>query len=567
MEFAWFWEFWHRCKESARDGNLQRAIHEIGSHWTEWYSWEARPAEKLALALLGANVPAQRRFVQWLMRRWARDEKWLDHHRRAARFVLFQLAQRAPFDNWVTLRPYRDGYPTRSYRAITLPANNTGTVANVNFLQAVAIPREKSEDVIISEDFSRTRPKQVASAVDDAWLAARSLLGGTGLVGFLTLWLLLGRRPYPRLRRVVLGVLWTVIGALILFLWRGPDQGAELVRWIWTLLTLCSLVILWNFVETSACILSAVRHGRTLARLLEASQIRLRLPPGINVSEPGSLGLPVCFSILVAIYDANPELARKSRIWRQLFRELRKQNGAATGTMARWGLVGSVAGLPEKLEAALRDPGIHHVIVPRQRHSYTWRVNTLVHRLKSKETPAQQELQAQQEPKAQQEPRLKVHGCWCMAEAALISGGFTGFFPFVRNATIALVSVVIAAALPQFGCIIDPPPRPGLIAPTWRDARFGVWVSLATNRPQCFCADFVSRYWANRRGVEVKKYNDGRPPRAEISFHKRSDPTTQNQHDGDVFIWRWRRFMGREFSGSIQEGAFSLSGIDDNPLE
>src|SRR6185312_13107537 len=71
--FIWFWTFWHWSTESFRSGALSRGpLIGVGGHWDEWYRHEATVDEQQQIVEVGLDPVAQRQFVVWLARRWAR---------------------------------------------------------------------------------------------------------------------------------------------------------------------------------------------------------------------------------------------------------------------------------------------------------------------------------------------------------------------------------------------------------------------------------------------------------------------------------------------------------------
>src|SRR5262249_33975102 len=152
---------------------------------------------------------SQRLFARWLARHWARETHGREN-RLIPRFVLGQLAQVPPFKAWPAFEPYRGKYGTLGISAIVLEEQSRGEPEDVRRIEALILPAAADDHSIVPEGF------QAADAeLDTPRSAAMSLLAGKGLLQFLLLWLVGGRRPYPRWFRRTLTFGWMAVFGLI----------------------------------------------------------------------------------------------------------------------------------------------------------------------------------------------------------------------------------------------------------------------------------------------------------------------------------------------------------------
>src|SRR5882672_10616643 len=239
MQFVWFWTFWHWSKESFRAGCLLRSpLHGIGGHWDEWFRHEASKNDLDAIKETGRSEVVQRQFIRWLVRHWAREAHGREN-RMIPRFVLGQLAHLPPFKAWSSFEKYRKSYGGIGVSAVVLAEQSRGETEDVRTVEALLLPADSTDQAIVPEGFQAT-----AAELDPPLSAAKVLLCGKGLLIFLALWIVGGRRPYPRWISVALLLGWMAVVGLILFLLAGPEPGGRLIRFSATLGALwCGLVL------------------------------------------------------------------------------------------------------------------------------------------------------------------------------------------------------------------------------------------------------------------------------------------------------------------------------------
>src|SRR5262245_11805669 len=184
MQFVWFWTFWHWSKESFRAGRLLRSpLQGIGSHWDEWFRYEASENDLKAIEESGRSEISQRKFVRWLTLHWARETHGREN-RMIPGFVLGQLAHLPPFKAWPAFESYRTNYGIAGVSAIVLAEQSQGEPEDVRRIDALILPGEPGDQPIASDGF------QIADAELEApRSAAMSLLAGKSLLQFLLLWI------------------------------------------------------------------------------------------------------------------------------------------------------------------------------------------------------------------------------------------------------------------------------------------------------------------------------------------------------------------------------------------
>jgi hypothetical protein len=554
MHFVWFWTFWHWSKESFRQGSLLRSpLHGIGSHWDEWFRHEASDRELKAIEESGRTEARQRQFVTWLFRHWAREIEWRDH-RTIPRFVLSQLAQVPPFKQWAGLEKYRTRPSLAGVAALVLAEDSPGQADDVRTVAAVALPDEPTGQAVVSEGF-QTEATELAAARS----AARSLLRGKGLLIFLGLWIIGGRRPYPRWWSIALLMGWAAVLGLILFLWLGPEPGEQLRIFSAALAALWGGLILAAAVVVARQCFRAWRVGGELSTRLEHSQVRLRLPGGLTL-KGGSAGLPFCLNTLLALYGACPQAVRDSWLWQRFFRRMRANAGcwAGTGVVTADGYLKPVV-IEPKLRACLKHGRITQILTPYQ----SGVSQPVIDRLAKASTPTakKEALAAFPSSKrlgyAAERPQLSPHRCRHVAQAMMALGQFTYPGQMATNLLALTVSTMIFWALPDLRSILWPHLAPTAVPPA-SSSPYDLWVSLNTKHPEYFSVVLESGYWSNRR-AEVKRYGGPTPSvRAEIHFHRLTGRTTANEDDGDVWIERRRRFLTREFNPGERVGHYSI---------
>jgi hypothetical protein len=553
LRFVWFWTFWHWSTESFRSAALLRSpLQGIGSHWDEWYHHEADASERKAIDAVGGSVFEQRRFVCWLARHWAREARWRDEQL-PGRFVLAQLSRVAPFDKWTAFDKYRTTYAAPGIAAIVLNEESDGEAADVRPVEAVALPLDDdaAAGTVVADGF------QIDSGdLSTARRAALSLLGGKGLLIFLSLWTLIGERPYPRYLRVLLAAGWIGVVALMVRLLVGPDPGDQLVTLEAVLFALWSLLVVTSLATVGALTVKAWLMGRELKKRMATLQLRLRMNGGLSV-HGGSAGLAFCLNDLLAVYRSHPRVANRSWLWERFFFRLRRasETWAATGIVSAEGKVDHVV-LEPKIRACLRNPAITDVLTPWQREGR----QSLIDRAAATTKPVRRSAASGEMVYAfASGPRkMRGHRCRHAAQSIIAIGDFASKSQLTANVLALAVTVVMALALPDIRNVLQPPTPPRAVAPG-SPSPYYLWVSLDTKRPEAFRAALESGFWSNRR-ADVFAYGgaDG-SSRAEMRLSRHPRQTSIDEQDGIVWIERRRTFLGREFQPGERVGSYPLS--------
>jgi multisubunit Na+/H+ antiporter MnhF subunit len=553
LRFVWFWTFWHWSTESFRSAALLRSpLQGVASHWDEWYQHEADENERKAIDAVGGSVFEQRRFVCWLARHWAREARWRDEQL-PGRFVLAQLSRVAPFDKWTAFDKYRTTYAAPGIAAIVLNEESAGEAADVRPVEAIALPLDDdaAAGTVVADGF------QIDSGdLSTARRAALSLLGGKGLLIFLSLWTLIGERPYPRYLRVLLAAGWIAVVALMARLLVGPDPGDQLVTLEAVLFALWSLLVVTSLATAGALAFKAWLMGRELRKRMATLQLRLRMNGGLSV-HGGSAGLAFCLNDLLAVYRSHPRIGNRSWLWERFFVRLRgaSETWAATGIVSAEGKVDHVV-LEPKIRACLRNPAITDILTPWQpeaRQSLIDAAAATTKPVRRSATGGEMVYAFASGPR-----KMRGHRCRHAAQSIIAIGDFTSKSQLTANILALAVTVVMALALPDIRNVLQPPAPPRAVAPG-SPSPYYLWVSLDTERPEAFRAALESGFWSNRR-ADVFSYGgaDG-SSRAEMRLSRHPRQTSIDERDGVVWIERRRTFLGREFQPGERVGSYPLS--------
>lgn len=556
LGFVWFWTFWHWSAEGFRSGALLRSpLHGIGSHWDEWFRNEASSADREAIEHAGGSRFEQRRFVCWLARRWAREAQWRGDAP-PARYVLAQLSRVSPFESWPAFEKYRTTYGARGISAIVLDEESQGESTDVRSVEAVALPadEDRAAPTITSEGF-----KAESGDLNAARKAAMGMLGGRGLLVFLALWIVTGRRPYPRWLSIGLGLAWLTVAALIVRLLIGSDPGNRITVVFGILLGLWSALVLTALAVSTGLAVQAWRVGSNWKKQLERSQTRLRINGGLAL-QGGSAGLAFLLNTMLATYRAHPRSPTRSWLWERFFRKLRSDGAgwAATGAVNEQGAVDRVV-LEPKLRACLRHPSIAHVLTPWQPEASQAAVDRLARG--RVETVSERVPGPGMTPVfASEKRRLRSHRCVHAAQSIMAIGDFTRGSQIAVNVLALAMSIVMLTALPDLRNVLSPPPSPAVVSPG-SPSPYYLWVSLDTGHPEAFNVVLESGFWSNRR-AEVASYEGANGSvRAELRLNRVSFQTTGDEEDGTVWIERRRKLLGREFESGERIGSYSFSYI------
>jgi hypothetical protein len=556
MQFVWFWSFWHWSKESFRAGRLLRSpLQGIGSHWDEWFCHEASERDLRSIEETGRSEASQRRFIRWLARHWT-TEAHGPQNRMIPRFVLGQLAHLPPFKAWRTFEKYRSNYGIAGVAAIVLAEQSRGEPDDVRRIEALVLPAESGDQSIASDGF------QIADGeLEASRSAAMSLLAGKRLLQFLLLWIVGGRRPYPRWLRMALSIGWTAVVALILFLLFGPEPGERLVLFGASLGALWCMLMLIAAGIVARESFRAWRLGAQLKMRLARSQVRLRMNGGLTL-KGGSAGLPFCLNTLLALYAVQPDCARHSWIWSRFFRIMRSDaaSWAATGVVTGTGRITPVV-IEPKIRACLQHGGVRHLLSPNQSdggQQAIQRVGNATVAPAGLSLPRHPIIVAAPLGFAAERPSLRNYPCRNTAQSMMASGGFRDRWQIAANVFALAISIVMLVALPDLRSLLLPHQPPVAVEPA-SPSPYYLWISLDTKHPAYFSAVLDSGYWSNRRS-NIQRHGGINPSvRAEFQLHRLTGVTAAKEEDGVVWIERRRRFLSREFLPGERVGHYSIA--------
>jgi hypothetical protein len=561
VRFVWFWSFWHWSTEGFRSGALLRSpLQGVASHWDEWYRHEASESDRREIDGVGRSGFEQRRFVCWLARHWAREARWRDEQL-PGRYVLAQLSHAAPFDKWTTFEKYRATYAAPGIAAIVLNEESAGEATDVRPVEAIVLPLDEdaTAGIVVADGFQAD-----SGDLSTARRAALSLLDGKGLLVFLALWVVSGRRPYPRVLRAVLIAGWVAVVALIVRLLVGPDPGARLTIYVGVLFALWSSLVVISLGVITTLGFNAWRTGRALRVRLEQRQLHLRLSDGLSV-QGGSAGLAFCLNALLGIYRSRPHIANPSWLWERFFTRLRaaSQTWAATGIIDAEGGIEHVV-LGPKIRACLRNANVTDVLTPWQaeaRRSAIEKVAATTRPVQSTSRNAGMVLGF-----ASGRKKLRSHRCRHAAQSIMAVGDFTSWSQLTTNVLALAVSVVMALALRDIRNVLAPPAAPRVVLPG-SPSPYYLWVSLDTDRPEAFTAKLESGFWSNRRADVVAYGGADASVRAEMRLTRASRQSTIDEQNGTVWIERRRKFLNREFQVGERIASYPFAHVTGLPHE
>ena len=555
LRFVWFWTFWHWSTEGFRSGALLRSpVQGIGSHWDEWFTHEASDTDRQEIESLAESDAEQCRFISWLARRWAAEATW----RGSAppiRYVLNHLARVAPFDRWRTFDAYRASYGSPGISAIIIDEKSDGEAADVRHVESLILPADEDSAAhdVVPEGF-----QSEASDLSNARQAAMSMFSGRGFLVLLGLWIVAGRRPYPRWLRISLLVAWVTLAGLIVDLLVGFDPGNRLellfavLTGLWLLLAVTGL--------TSATLLGSRGWlaGREWRNRLELAQTRLRIDGGLAL-QGGSAGLPFCLNTLLATYRSRPQPTTESWLWDQVFRNLRHAGTwAATGIVSAGGGVEGVA-LEPKVRASIRHSDITDLVTPWQTDARQSAVDRVVSASVRHPRPAVI-APGMTRAFAWEKPKLRVHRSRHVAQAVMAIGRLGSRAQLAANVFALAVSLIMLAALPDIRNVLAPPPAPAVVTPA-SPSPYYLWVSLDTKRPRAFQVAMESDFWANRRTDVTNHSGPDGSARAEILLSRAARQATIDEEEGTLSIERRRAFLSRDYEPGERVGSYSLSYI------
>lgn len=555
MRFVWFLNFWGWSRESHRAGMILRhPLEGIGGNWDEWFNSEATAVERAEIETVGRSEEFQRQFWEWLGGVWIHEAVRNDNQL-ALVFVGEELARVAPFDKWTAFARRRVPVPAGSLAAVVLGGESDGQADDVHRVDAILLPMGTSSTSrkIVTDGFQAEATELNAARES----ALQVLRGGAGW-RLLARWVATGRRPYPPWLGAVLTAGWVVVGALIAWLWFGPDPGAHLRAMGAALLGLWGGLVLVAFVVASVQVMGARRAGRSGAAHLASDQLRLRLP-GRFTLKGGSAGLPFSIAVLHAVARAYPQSLGRSWLWRQFSDELGKADTiwAATGMTTSAGQVQPVE-FPAKLRACLRHGNVSDLLTPVQRESGRDAVRRLTAEVAGR-APADRPTLA--DASGSTRKPVRIHRCRHVADAVLAVARLPSARQAWANVLAFVVSVMMVCALPDLRCILFPPPAPVAVAPSSPSPYF-LWVSLDTRHPDFFQVVLDSPVWANRRADVGLRRSQPASVRAEIRLVRLSEASIRNLEEGVVWIERRPCFLTRRFEPGEIVGRYTMNYLN-----
>lgn len=567
MNYVWFWTFWHWSVEAVRSGALLRGpVHGIGSHWDEWYRFEASASDREAVARVGEGERSQRAFVVWLVRCWTREARWRGEGPHA-RFVLTQLAQRAPFSGWPAFAPFREVRARRGVAAVVLAEESAGAASDVRPVEAVILPPDcdASAPRLLTEGFTADRVD-----LDAAYDAVLGVLGPAGWLRLVVLWVALGVRPYGRRVRGILVGGWVAVALTLAYLLLGPDPRAMLRPVFGALLAGWGILAGTAVLVAGVQVVRAWRLARRWGAALRGGQARVRMDGGLTLVG-GSAGLAFALALIAALGRQDRQRrggARDSWIWGRVLGALREGEGmiAATGVVRSGGRIDPVV-LSPKVAACLLHDGVSRLLTPWQRLPATEdgaavRSGELGRTIRPRPTlpsPGRRlGFAAERSP-------LRSYRCRHLADALLAVGLFDRRQSVFNLGTLA-VSLVMLAGLPDLRDVLVPPPAPELVGPT-TTSPYSLFLSLATQHPDAYQVRFESGFWANRRAQVVKDAGRADLGQAEIRLHRLSRPVEGDPQHGVVWVERRRSFLVREFLPGERVGRYTFAFVSTRPHE
>jgi len=460
------------------------------------------------------------------------------------RYILSQLCRVSPFDRWPAFDSYGRVYGAPGISAVILDERSQGEARDVRTVEALVIPGGGASEPVVADGFDAdtadlTTPRRAAS----------SMLDGRGLLIFLALWSVSGRRPYPRW--LSLGILlgWLATAGLIVRLLSGSDPGDNLELVFAILLGLWSLLVMSAIGVACALGFRAWIAGRQWHQRLKENQTRLRINGGISL-KGGSAGLAFCVNTLLAAYRSRPRIASHSWLWERFFRKLKSSahRWAATGAVTSEGKVEHVV-LQPKLRASLRHPQIGRILTPWQAEGKQSFVDRMAESLRNTS-----------------EKQLRIYRCRHVAQSIMAVGDFTSRSQIATNLLAVAVSIVMLSALPDLRRVLSPARPPSVVSPA-SPSPYYLWVSLDTERPRDFWVVLESAFWSNRRAEVAAHGGANGSMRAEVRLNRLDQPGSGDEENGTVWIERRRTFLTREFASGERVGSYSFSRVARQGLD
>jgi hypothetical protein len=559
ISYVWFWTFWHWSKERFSSGAvLHSPLPGIGTYWDEWFCHEASDKDLFQIRDAGRDTGNQRQFLIWLYRHWAREIAPQNNSRLTARYVLGQLAHLEPFDQWETMERFRKDLLSQGISAIVLAEGSSGEAADIRKIEAMALPvdRALSGRTVLAEDFHAERED-----LETSGKAARSLLGGKGMLIFIALWIAGGKRSFPKWLTVSLDAGWVITAGMILYLLLGPDPGPYLpwltgsAAGLWAVLTVFALI------STTGETFGIWKAGKFWHDRMQQNQTRLSMTGDLTLLG-GSAGLPFSLNILHSVFRTWPAASRRSWVWRRIFERFQTASGswAATGAVTADGFLKKVIVIP-KIRAAHRHSAINHLLTPHQREAGDLASQPNLTSKSSDGATGPVTLTNVHLGLAAESTSLHVHTCHHLAQALLAIGGLFSRWQIAVNVLAVIVTVVMLFAARDLRAILLPYSPPQAVGPSSPSPNY-LWVSLDTKHPRYFEVLFESDFWADRQAV-VSFKGDATPPRAEIRLLPLAHKSTGGESDGTIWIQRRQCFLGRDFVPGDRVGRYTLHYVTD----